>query len=499
MILLISMCLTTLFAFLFLNPILIMIRANKTNLNPPPSPWRFPVIGNLHQLSLNPHRSLCSLSLHYGPLMLLHFGRVPILVVSSADYAHEVMKTHDIIFSNRPKSRVAEKLFNGGRDLALAPYGEYWRQFKSICVMNLLSNKTVRSFGNIREEEINVMIGILEKASSSSSPVNLSEILMTLTNDVMTRVVLGRKYSSEEGGKNSKNIVRRLMELMGAFPIGEYIPSLAWIDKIRGFDKKVETVKNEIRSFLEKVVEEHVDADENISDFTDMLLSIQKDKSTPIKLDRTALKNLLLDMLFGGASTTFTLIEWTMTELMRHPQCMKKLQDEIRSVSKSILYVSEKEVVHMNYLNVVIKEVLRLHPSGPLIPRLLSEDVKLNGYDIAAGTQVLINVWAIQRDIATWGSDAEEFRPERHFDSFVDFQGQNFKYFPFGSGRRQCPGIGFALALAELTIANLVNRFDWRVKIGPLGDKPDLVEANGIDVCRKFPLIIYPDSNLFSM
>ncbi|XP_010469468.1 PREDICTED: cytochrome P450 71A20-like [Camelina sativa] len=165
---------------------------------------------------------------------------------------------------------------------------------QSICVMNLLSNKTVRSFGNIREEEINVMIRKLEKASSSSSPVNLSEILMTLTNDVMTRVVLGRKYSSEEGGKNSKNIVRRLMELMGAFPIGEYIPSLAWIDKIRGFDKKVETVKNEIRSFLEKVVEEHVDAEENRSDFTDMLLSIQKDKTTPIKLDRTALKNLLL-------------------------------------------------------------------------------------------------------------------------------------------------------------------------------------------------------------
>lgn len=71
--------------------------------------------------------------------------------------------------------------------------------------MNLLSNKTVRSFGNKREEEINAMMGKLEKASASSSPVNLSEILMTLTNDVMTRVVLGRKYSSEEGGIEHMN------------------------------------------------------------------------------------------------------------------------------------------------------------------------------------------------------------------------------------------------------------------------------------------------------
>ena len=92
--------------------------------------------------------------------------------------------------------------------------------------------------------------------------------------------------------------------------------------------------------------------------------------------------------MFAGSATTFTLMEWTMTELLRHPECMKKLRDEILSVSKHNLYVSEKEVEKMNYLNMVIKEVLRLHPSGPLIPRLVSDDVKVNGYDIAAGTRV---------------------------------------------------------------------------------------------------------------
>lgn len=72
-------------------------------------------------------------------------------------------------------------------------------------------------------------------------------------------------------------------------------------------------------------------------------------------------------MLFGGSASTFTLLEWTMTELMRHPKCMKKLQDEIRSVTTHNSYVLEKQAVKMNYLNVVIKEVLRLHPSGTLI------------------------------------------------------------------------------------------------------------------------------------
>ncbi|KAL0679436.1 hypothetical protein Bca4012_007417 [Brassica carinata] len=157
-----------------------------------------------------------------------------------------------------------------------------------------------------------------------------------------------------------------------------------------------------------------------------------------------------------------------MTELMRHPKCMKKLQDEIRSVQPHYSYVSEKEAEKMNYLNVMIKEALRLHPP------------------------VQINVWAIQREIATWGPDADEFRPERHLDSLLDFHGNDQKYIPFGSGRRKCPGIGLAIALAEVTLANLVNRFDWRIEVGPLGDdKHYLDEASSIDVCRKFPLFAF--------
>ncbi|XP_010421801.1 PREDICTED: cytochrome P450 71A20-like isoform X1 [Camelina sativa] len=428
--------------------------------------------------------------------MLLHFGHVPIILVSSAEVASNVMKTHDVKFANRPKTKMVDILLNGGRDLVFSPYGEYWRQMKSICVQNLLNSKTVRSFENIREDEVNVMMEKLEKASSSSSTVNLSELISDLTNDVITRIVFGRKYSFEEGSEISRSILRKFMELFGAFPLGEYIPSLAWIDRVRGLDNKVKEVNNQIDGFLERVVQEHEDADKFKSSFFSILLMVQRDKTAQFELDRSGLKIMLFDMFLGGSATTFTLLEWTMTELMRHPECMKKLQDEIRLVPRRSLYVLEKEVEKMNYLHVVIKEVLRLHPPAPLLPRLLSEDVKLHGYDIATGTQVLINLWTIQRDTKTWGADAEEFRPERHLDSPLDFQGQNFSFIPFGSGRRGCPGIDFALGLVEVTLANLVNRFEWRVKGG---GKPDVFEATGIEVCRKFPLIVCPSSTLFSM
>lgn len=108
--------------------------------------------------------------------------------------------------------------------------------------------------------------------------------------------------------------------------------------------------------------------------------------------------------------------------------------------------------------------------------------------------QVIINAWAIQRDTAIWGLEAEEFKPERHLDSPTDYRGKDLNYIPFGSGRRICPGIGFALGLAEVAVATLVGRFDWRVGFRPKGDQSDIAEAVGIDVCRKFPLIAFPSS-----
>ncbi|KAJ0263572.1 hypothetical protein HA466_0038950 [Hirschfeldia incana] len=315
----------------------------------------------------------------------------------------------------------------------------------------------------------------------------------------MSKVTLGRKYSSDQG-TDIKTLVRTFAQVLGTFPVADYIPSLAWIDWIRRLDGKVEEVSKTFDNFLEKVVQEHdVDAEKKRSGFVDTLLSIQREKMTPFDFDKSDIKLIILDMFLGGTATTSSLLEWTMTELMRHPECMKKLRDEIYSVSAHNLYVNEEDVERMNYLNVVIKETLRLHPPlSVLIPRQLSEDIKLKGYDIAAGTQVIINAWAIQRDNATWGPDAEEFKPERHLNSSWDFRGQDFKFLPFGSGRRLCPGIRLALVLVEVTLANLVKRFDWRVPVGPHGiDKPDLAEAAGLEACRKFPLIVFPTSVMF--
>ncbi|CDP21568.1 unnamed protein product [Coffea canephora] len=180
-----------------------------------------------------------------------------------------------------------------------------------------------------------------------------------------------------------------------------------------------------------------------------------------------------------------------MTEILRHPIVLKKLQTEIRGVVGRKEEISEADLEKMHYLKAVTKETLRLHPPIPLlVPREAREDVKIMGYDIAAGTMVIINAWAIGRDPAYW-DEPENFKPERFLDSSVDFKGHDFQLIPFGAGRRGCPGIAFAVASNELVLANLVSKFDWQFP-GAQGKELDIKECPGVAVRRKIPLLVIP-------
>ncbi|CAK8577743.1 unnamed protein product [Lathyrus sativus] len=468
--------------------------SSATAKNSPPSPPRFPLLGNLHQLGLFPHRTLQTLSQKYGPLMLLYFGKVPVLVVSSSDAARKVMKTHDLVFCDRPQSKLFDILAYGSKDVASCAYGEYWRQVRSLCVLHVLSNKRVQSYRGVREEETSRMMEyIKEYSSSASSPLNLSELCSMVTNDIVCRVALGNRYR-EGRGKKFQQVLAELVELLGTICIGDYIPWLDWLGKVNGLYRKAERVAKHLDEFIEKVIEDHIRgrSDEDVgvdNDFVDVLLSVQKTNAIGFQINRTTIKALTLDMFAGGTDTTYTALDWAMTELLRNQTAMHKLQDEVRTVVGNKTHVTEEDLVNMNYLKAVIKETLRLHAPVPmLVPRRCMEEIKLDGYDIAAGTQVIVNAWAIARDPSSW-DEPLEFKPERFMNSSKDFKGLDFDFIPFGGGRRGCPGVSFANAVIELVLANLVCQFDWKLPDGVEGKDLDMSETFGITCHRKYPLL----------
>lgn len=148
----------------------------------------------------------------------------------------------------------------------------------------------------------------------------------------------------------------------------------------------------------------------------------------------------------AGTDTSASVLDWIMAEIVKNPRVMEKAQSEIREAFREKKRIDESDVEELNYLKLVMKETLRLHPPAPLLlPRECSEVRKLGGYEIAKKTRVMINAWSIGRDPEYW-SDAERFIPQRFEGNCVDFKGNNYEYVPFGAGRRMCPGIAFGLA-----------------------------------------------------
>ncbi|XP_059638476.1 cytochrome P450 71A8-like isoform X2 [Cornus florida] len=194
------------------------------------------------------------------------------------------------------------------------------------------------------------------------------------------------------------------------------------------------------------------------------------------------------DIFVGGTDTTSTVLEWAMTELLRHPRVMNDVQNEVREILKGKPHITADDLDKMHYLKAVVKETVRLHPPFPLLGREASEDVRVMGYDIPAGTAVIINAWAIGRDPATW-VEPEEFQPERFLNSSIDFRGHDFELIPFGAGRRGCPGTSFAIATNEFVLANLMHKFNWALPGGAKGEHLDLTECSGVTIRRGIPLL----------
>ncbi|XP_057727875.1 cytochrome P450 71A1-like [Arachis stenosperma] len=500
-----SILVGTISILLVLN--LIITRKRNKSINLPPSPPKLPFIGNLHQLGTLTHRSFKELSNKHGPLMFLQLGQIPTLVISSAKVAKKIVKNQDIIFSNRPQTTAANIFFYGCKDLGFIPYGEEWRQKRKVCVLELLSLKRVKSFLPIREQEVVELVDTISKACSrdespSSFVINLSELMIATSNNIVSRCVLGQKYDTPDGSGHGSfgELGRKVMGQLTQFCVGDFFPTLGWIDVVRGLISEFNATFVELDSFLNGVIEEHKknkknDGEDDNKDFVDILLHLQEKDLLEFELTLEDLKAMLMDMFVGGSDTTSTNLEWIFTELLRNPNTMKKVQEEIRRIVGNKSKVDENDINQMNYLKCVIKEGLRLHPPVPiLVPRQTTSNAKVKGYDIPSKTTVYYNVWAIHRDPQLW-ENPEEFIPERFENIQNDYKGQDFQLLPFGTGRRVCPGISFGISSTEIILANLLYWFDWKLPTnenGELMQDIDMSEMSGITVSKKVPLHLHP-------
>ncbi|MCD7460819.1 hypothetical protein HAX54_044498 [Datura stramonium] len=473
---------------------------NSQNKKLPPGPWKLPFIGSMHHLSGGfPHRVLRDLARKYGPLMHLQLGEVSAVVVTSSDMAKQILKTHDLAFASRPKLLALDIISYDNRDIAFSPYGEYWRQMRKICVMELLSGKNVRSFSSIRHEEVVHLVDSIRSFSFSGEPVNLSERILGFTSTMICRSAFGKVIKEQDMFIKK---MRKVLSLAEGFDVADIFPSHKFLHLLSGTKQKVLDAHRKVDSIVEDVINEHkknlkmternVDDDDALGgeDLIDVLLRLMKDKSLQFPITNDNIKAVIVDMFTAGTEASSTTIVWAMVEMMKNSNIFVRAQAEVREAFRNKVTFDTNDAEELRYLKLVIKETMRLHAPVPLlIPRECGEETDINGYTIPVKTKVMINVWALGRDPKYW-DDAESFKPERFEQCSVDFIGNNFEYLPFGGGRRICPGISFGLANIYFPLAQLLYHFDWKLPTGMELKDLDVTEAAGITAAKKSDLYL---------
>nr|KYP40176.1 Cytochrome P450 71A1 [Cajanus cajan] len=452
-----------------------------------------------------PHRSLQTLAKKYGPIMSIKLGQVSTIVVSSPEAAELFLKTHDTVFASRPKTQASEYMSYGSKGMVFSEYGPYWRNVKKLCTTQLLSASKVEMFAPLRREELGLFVKSLEKAAASRDVVNVSEQVGELISNIVYKMILG---SNNDDRFDLKGLTQEVLHLCGVFNMADYIPWADFFD-LQGLKGKFMKTIKAFDQVFEQIIKDHEypfgsnKKSVYSEDFVDILLSFMHQPMNKHEqkhvIDRTNIKAIILDMIAGAFDTSAVVIEWAMSELVRHPRVMKRLQEELNNVVGTNKQVEESDLTKLPYLNMVVKETLRLYPVGPLlVPRESLQDITINGYYIKKKSRILINAWAIGRDSKVWSDNAEIFYPERFVNKNIDIRGHDFQLIPFGSGRRGCPGIQLGLTTVGLVLAQLVHCFNWELPFGMSPNDLDMTEKFGLSLPRNTHLLAIPTYRLFN-
>ncbi|XP_051117220.1 cytochrome P450 71AU50-like [Andrographis paniculata] len=496
----------------------LVIRKNKTKNKdaehetrsrlPLPGPKALPIIGHLHLLGKNPHRILRDLASKHGPIMGLRFGFVPTVVVSSPAAAELFLKTHDLVFASRPRQGAAQHLSYGQRNMVFGQYSPYWRHMRKLCTVELLSAKRIHQFRASRKEEMDLLVGSLRGAAERREVVDLSTCISNLNTDMVSVMVFGRKIGGKElDGKSFREVIMETTACGGKFNLGDYFPYIGRLD-LQGINKKLKRLSGVYDRFLEKMIDDHLLQNhenrncKNREDFVDTMVGLLESgelaASGSFEFDRRHVKAVLLDMVLAGMDTSAAAVEWALAELIRAPPVMEKLRKELECAAAGRA-VEESDVERLEFLDMVVKETLRLHPVVPLmVPHESREDCVVDGFYIPGKSRVIVNAWAIGRDPGAWGHDPEAFRPERFAGGSEQVElggGRHFHYVPFGAGRRSCPGIQLGVTVVKFAVAQLVHCFDWELAAA---DDLDMSEHFGLVTARAQHLMAIPRYRLLN-
>uniref|UniRef100_A0ACD5UVD9 Uncharacterized protein n=1 Tax=Avena sativa TaxID=4498 RepID=A0ACD5UVD9_AVESA len=393
--------------------------------------------------------------------------------------------------STRKLPKVLSVICRDKTMVATSDYGDFHRMVKRFVMAGLLGSSAQRQFRDTRNKMMDNMLRTFRTlvAVDPHAPHNFREVfrdelfrlslIQSLGEDVSSIYVeeFQREISKDE---IYQIIVADMTMCVIEVDWRDFFPYLSWVPN-KSFDARVATTESRRTAVTRALVnqrKERIACGEARVSYLDFLLAEKA-------LTDEQLTMLVWEAIVEGADTTLVTTEWAMYELAKNPKKQDRLYREIQEVCGEDT-VTEDHLPRLPYLNAVFHETLRRHsPVALLPPRLVHETTTLAGYEVPAGTEVIINVHGCNMSKEEW-DEPEEWRPERFLDGRFD-AADMYKTIAFGAGRRVCAGSAQATGISCTAIARFVQEFVWRIKDGD-EDKVDTVQLMGY---KLHPLYVY--------
>lgn len=439
----------------------------------PPSPGWYPLVGSLPFLREPLEEFLSEQQFTRQPVLTLYLGLEKLYCLNTYEAMKDAFITQGDKFLGRQGTFILPELTGEKAGIILSE-DEQWRLYRR------LSLRTLRDFGFGRQgaEEIiqgevaELCAGIEAQGIQAGQALDTVPLLSTAVSNVICQMVFGTRLASEdpEFGRildmfqritqSQNNRTRSMVFQLHQGYYAKFAPLLRLVMALR---RKQINIFAELISFCRKQLDKHkaeLGSPEHPRDYIEAFLHQQA--SNPSEFNDVRLSLAVLDLFLAGTDTTSQTLRWAILFLIENPTVEKKLANEIRSVVGTDRPVSVKDRSQLNYTQAVVDEVNRMACLAQLgVAHRCTEAAKVCGYDIPQDALVVFNIYNIHNSTDHF-PEPQRFRPERHMDADGRYS-PNEHLVTFGIGKRACLGESLARMELFLFLANLVQRFAFKL------------------------------------
>ncbi|XP_078674006.1 cytochrome P450 2U1-like isoform X1 [Branchiostoma floridae x Branchiostoma belcheri] len=445
-----------------------LLKDRRRSLPPYPA-GRVPVLGHLLALGGATHLKLTAWRRQYGDVFTVRMGMEDVVVLNGYTAVKDALVDRSELFASRPENYMLDSTVGFGQDIVAARWGSEFKQrrrFASTALKNLGMKAGTGSIEENIREEANFLRNRI--AGYEGKPVGVAHDVTVAVANVICSMALGKRYDYED--ETFRELSEAIVTVMAEVGAGQIISVFPLLRFVPGVNRASLSVSGQLAKIQKVLKEEMVRHRENLDranprDFLDACLLELELQEKVEGLTEENVMYMAQNLFFAGTDTTTNTLLWSLLYMTLNPDVQNKVQQELDAVvGESLPALSHRS--RLPYVNACLLEVMRIRPIAPLaVPHATTETVKVRGYDIPKGTQVLPNLYALHMDPAYW-PDPDRFDPGRFLDAEGNVINKPESFMPFSGGRRVCLGEQLARMELFLFFSTLLQSFTFKTPEG---------------------------------